>query len=677
MAEVEAIKEDFLHCSICTNRLKVPKVLPCIHSFCQGCLETYVTKLKSKQLPCPICRKVCDLSETGVKGLQTNFYIVNLGERMDLLERLDKSVSQSYTCESCESKEVTAYCLECESKICLKCQNDHKRFPILRSHSIIPINEIKQPKYQKALKNAKTPICEVHPTESLRFYCKTCSKLICRDCTIVQHSKPDHTFVEASCQVEDIKRDLRDLLSKSSSDLTSSLKFIEKGKAGSEAVERQSESIIKKINTSCDKMVLSIEKQLRSQAEKMCKEVRGSKTSQTKLIDGKVNMASTWVTRMENTREVTEKILDENNVWEILAMSHDLISAFHVLNIDAGDFKWYESDLEQSMIFSSFQPPSVTLGKCSKGYDVILSDNQGNFIVVTFDFVSSKLQVLKIRQDKAYNVGDADDIASFTVNFTVPKNSKVTAAIAWNEDTIFIGLGRFIVQLMLSSNSQPFKVMEASKDEDALISFLAVSDYNQVLYLQLSNENHVKQVNCNNFGWQYGYSSNQKSQDITPYYNSRQFIIPDDHLPIQNLICHRNTPIYSLKEGSFPNNITYMLSQNESKPLIINSTDTVRGRQLLSIFEGVFEGSSKIMSPQGRYIKWDAFTCYMLWGKASSPPSRSASTFIITEYKSSSQKFIRTWNVPGEVAQPAACYKNPHSNQLVVSDQYGKVTTCL
>ncbi|KAJ8032933.1 E3 ubiquitin-protein ligase TRIM56 [Holothuria leucospilota] len=675
MAEVKAIKEDFLHCSICTNRLKVPKVLPCIHSFCQGCLETYVKKLKSKQLPCPICRKVCDLSETGVKGLQTNFYIVNLGERMDLLERLGKSVSHSYTCESCGSQEVAAYCLECESKICLKCQQDHQRFPVLRSHSIIPINEIKQPKYQKALKNAKTPMCEVHPTESLRFYCKTCSKLICRDCTIVQHSKPDHTFVEASCQVEDIKRELRDLLSRSSSDHTSSLKFIEKGMAGSEEVERQSESIIKKINTSCDKMVVSIEMQLRSQAEEMCKEVRESMTSQTKMIDERVNMASTWVTRMENTREVTEKILDENNLWEILAMSHDLVSAFHALNIDAGDFKWYQSDLEQSIVFSSFQPPSVTLGRCSKAYDVILSDTQGNFIAVTFDCVSSELRVLKIPQD-TYNVDDASDIASVGVNFTVPKNSKVTAAIARNENTIFIGLGRCIVQLMLSSNSQYDKIMEASKDEDTLISFLAVSDNNKVLYLQLSNDNHVKQFKFAQFDRQYGYSSNREGIDITSYLTNTQFIIQDDHLPIQNVVCHGNTLIYSLKEGSYPKNITYMLFQKESTTLVINSMDTVRGRQLLSIFQGVYKGSSQRLSG-GRRITYDVFTCYMLWGKASSSPSRSASTFIITEYNSSSQKFIRTWNVPGEVAQPAACYKNPHSNQLVVSDQYGKVTTCL
>ena len=44
-------------CTICLELFTEPKVLPCCHTFCKGCLEGILEKSKNKEkLACPQCR---------------------------------------------------------------------------------------------------------------------------------------------------------------------------------------------------------------------------------------------------------------------------------------------------------------------------------------------------------------------------------------------------------------------------------------------------------------------------------------------------------------------------------------------------------------------------------------------------------------------------------------------
>ncbi|PIK51934.1 hypothetical protein BSL78_11189 [Apostichopus japonicus] len=70
---VKDLSEDFLSCCICMNQFKTPKMLPCIHSFCEECIEKYAAEKDGNKVPCPTCRKVCTLPEAGVKDLTNAF----------------------------------------------------------------------------------------------------------------------------------------------------------------------------------------------------------------------------------------------------------------------------------------------------------------------------------------------------------------------------------------------------------------------------------------------------------------------------------------------------------------------------------------------------------------------------------------------------------------------------
>ncbi len=64
-----------LECSICTEVMKTPTaVVPCMHTFCQGCL----LKWQAKSNNCPMC--------TGsIKSTQKNIVVQQFIERLGLL----------------------------------------------------------------------------------------------------------------------------------------------------------------------------------------------------------------------------------------------------------------------------------------------------------------------------------------------------------------------------------------------------------------------------------------------------------------------------------------------------------------------------------------------------------------------------------------------------------------
>ena len=61
-----------------------------------------------------------------------------------------------------------------------------------RGHKVIPIKDINA----TTLQRCQIHYCKVHRAESLRLYCGTRSKLICRDCTLVEHRQHDYSFVD-------------------------------------------------------------------------------------------------------------------------------------------------------------------------------------------------------------------------------------------------------------------------------------------------------------------------------------------------------------------------------------------------------------------------------------------------------------------------------------------------
>ena len=180
-----------LSCSVCLEEYHRPRVLPCLHVFCEGCLEKLVGTQRDKlKAPCPNCRKPAPLPEGGVSSLPSAFYIQHLFEVREALEKVGNP--EKARCDKCGEGEVQSFCRDCGLFICQQCIDTHRKWKELQSHEISSLDQVQETASKMVTPKRVTTLCTRHPTEPIKIYCETCDQLICRDCTVKTHR--DHSY---------------------------------------------------------------------------------------------------------------------------------------------------------------------------------------------------------------------------------------------------------------------------------------------------------------------------------------------------------------------------------------------------------------------------------------------------------------------------------------------------
>uniref|UniRef100_W5KZ77 RING-type E3 ubiquitin transferase n=1 Tax=Astyanax mexicanus TaxID=7994 RepID=W5KZ77_ASTMX len=122
---VRQIDKQFLVCSICLEHYHNPKVLPCLHTFCERCLQNYIPP-QSLTL-----ESECSQPES-----------------CNVLETASAATSaQPLSCPNHEGKVMEFYCESCETAMCLECtEGEH------REHVTVPLRDVLE-QHKAALKN--------------------------------------------------------------------------------------------------------------------------------------------------------------------------------------------------------------------------------------------------------------------------------------------------------------------------------------------------------------------------------------------------------------------------------------------------------------------------------------------------------------------------------------------
>ena len=141
-------------------------------------------------LYCPTCRRSTLLPPTGVSGLQTAFYLNNLFEVRDAIEKVKEP--QKTQCEKCKKRVATSFCRNCGQFICARCTEIHQEWEEFSSHKVITLAQLEGDVAQLVPPKKKVMFCSKHPTKELDLYCETCEELVCRDCTVRIHR--DHQY---------------------------------------------------------------------------------------------------------------------------------------------------------------------------------------------------------------------------------------------------------------------------------------------------------------------------------------------------------------------------------------------------------------------------------------------------------------------------------------------------
>ena len=118
--------DDLTECSICTETLIEPKVIPCFHTFCLKCLEKVCSgNALKKTMPCPLCRIDFNIPDGGLSKLKTNFLIEKLIEAGNRLKTLSSSETDQCACLS--GQDLVIFCEDCEVSTCYRCKlKSHK-----------------------------------------------------------------------------------------------------------------------------------------------------------------------------------------------------------------------------------------------------------------------------------------------------------------------------------------------------------------------------------------------------------------------------------------------------------------------------------------------------------------------------------------------------------------------
>lgn len=158
---------DDQECGICESKLASPRVLSCLHVFCEACLDQ-LPRLEDSDdsIGCPNCQQETQVGFKGAACLPCDYVLTNILD-MTAIE------SMSVICTSCKTKEkAVARCSDCANFLCPNCNTAHQFMRCFESHKVIAFEDLKRS--SEAIPIHKPIFCRHHPVENLKFYCYTC-----------------------------------------------------------------------------------------------------------------------------------------------------------------------------------------------------------------------------------------------------------------------------------------------------------------------------------------------------------------------------------------------------------------------------------------------------------------------------------------------------------------------
>ncbi|XP_038055894.1 E3 ubiquitin-protein ligase TRIM56-like [Patiria miniata] len=321
---LEKISQGHLECPICFSRFTNPKILNCLHSFCQRCLEKMMEgHSQQREITCPVCRQQMVLSEAGIAGIANNFSLMALVDEVTQQEELVKSQRSKIICEVCDEQvEAIVRCLECREYLCEACHSAHSRNKKTKNHETASIDDLHSGKvpYQSRLWN-EVPKCPKHPSQDLYFFCETCTTLICAACTALDHKAPDHKFSDISKATALCKEKL-DGLEREAEQHLANLRDANATAANSYTNHKVLTTEIQSaISTKADEEVAKIRKVERLLKNNLTQLFH----NKDKEIEGKMVKYRERVEKMETTMESVRTVRSQANDYDLLRHQENIL----------------------------------------------------------------------------------------------------------------------------------------------------------------------------------------------------------------------------------------------------------------------------------------------------------------------------------------------------------------
>ncbi|XP_030259175.1 tripartite motif-containing protein 16-like [Sparus aurata] len=358
-------------CSVCLDLLKDPVTIPCGHSYCMNCIQSYWdTEDEKKTHSCPQCRQ----SFTPRPVLVKNTMLA------DLVEELKKTGLQAapadlcyagpedVACDVCTGRKRKAQnsCLVCLASYCEKHLQPHFESSTFKKHKLVEPSE-------KLQEN----ICSRH-NEVMKIFCRTDQQCICILCSMDEHK--GHDTVSAAAERTERQRELegsRHNIQQRIQDREEDVKLLQQeveaiNGAADKAVEH-SEKIFTQLIRLMEKRRSDVKQQVRSQQE--------TEVSRVKELQEKLEQEITELKKKDAELKKLSHTEDHNQFLHNYPSLSALSESTHSSSIKIRPLKYLEDvtaavselrDKLQDVLRETWTNISLTV----TGVDVLLSNPQ-------------------------------------------------------------------------------------------------------------------------------------------------------------------------------------------------------------------------------------------------------------------------------------------------------------
>lgn len=207
---INAFSDELLNCQLCHSQFRNPRSLPCLHSFCETCLDVYIAKIpgaKNRYFPCPVCKELNPIPAQTPLQTDRMSAIVPVSSRSsvsDPTDRLERSLAlhirTDRTCDPCtengENVQALYWCPTCREALCDVCTKSHRGMKITKTHALMDIEDARE--RPKCMLQSHE-VCPEHRGKLLDLYCHDHQCAVCATCVAFGHRRCD--TVQATDQV--------------------------------------------------------------------------------------------------------------------------------------------------------------------------------------------------------------------------------------------------------------------------------------------------------------------------------------------------------------------------------------------------------------------------------------------------------------------------------------------
>lgn len=329
----ELVESNFLKCSSCCHDYQSPRLLPCLHSLCEECIQKLPRQTSSiaddqkssENLPngnvierfsCPVCVSSISLPEGGGGTFQSNAFLLDLCQLYKY--KHDKDRKCDYCTFAGKTVDAVSLCLTCHDDMCGDCQEAHHKTKITRNHQVVPYEQIRNGLYDQDIREHQSLKCEEHENNSLTSFCTDCEALLCPKCQTPEHG--GHNVVDLDNALPKYSKQIKGLISSIKTRLPSIQNYCEFLEKYAENLDQTKQQLLTDTQTQAD----SLHSMIDECKNKLQQEIK--ETCETEMDQAKDKLKNLQVASgsLHNNAYFLNQLMAHGKPEEVLAMHREI-----------------------------------------------------------------------------------------------------------------------------------------------------------------------------------------------------------------------------------------------------------------------------------------------------------------------------------------------------------------